>query len=92
MQPCQGAKRRWFEFDALGLRLVKAASLLQCPFDAKKDPLVTRHFSPRPFSRKGKVTRLNIKIDVRNTASGGHLSGVQARQAVPGIIGGYCAF
>jgi hypothetical protein len=43
VQPYQGGKRRWFEFDALGLRLVKAASLLQCPFDAKKDPLVTKN-------------------------------------------------
>ena len=29
------------------LRLVKAASLLQCPFDDKKDALVTKHLSGR---------------------------------------------
>ena len=31
------------------LRLVKAASLLQRPFDDKKDVLVTKHLSGRPF-------------------------------------------
>ena len=31
------------------LRLVKAASLLQCPFDDKNDALVTKYLSGRPF-------------------------------------------
>jgi hypothetical protein len=44
LHPCQGDKRRWFEFHALGLRL---PSLLKCPFGDKKDPLVTKHFSGR---------------------------------------------
>jgi hypothetical protein len=34
---------------------------------------------------------LNIKIDVRNTASAWAFARMQARQAVPAIIGGYRA-
>ena len=39
------------------LRLVKAASLLQRPFDDKKDALVTKTCQGRPFSRRKKVGR-----------------------------------
>jgi hypothetical protein len=65
--------------------------LLQCPFDVKKDALITKYLSGRSFSRKRGVARLNIKMDVRNTASAWAFARMQARQAILAIIGGYRA-
>ena len=60
LQPSQGGKRGWFEFDALACAWVKTASLLKCPFEAKKDPLVTERFSGRPVFEKRLDRRLGV--------------------------------
>ena len=58
LQPSQGGKRGWFEFDALACAWVKTASLLKCPFEAEDDPLVTNASQDAPFSRKDWIAGL----------------------------------
>ena len=45
-------------------RLVKAASLLQCPFDDKKDALVTKHLSGRSAGSSGPYEALRSLLRV----------------------------